>query len=189
MVPLVSPLSSRRGDGSSNIAAGQGSTIVWLTRDERTRYSTRNLPSLTARPRCPRKRSDNEAYTKKLGEADATLAIGDGDKEIIEVVVAKPSGKSHPYRMVDLINEVNKRAGGKFHVTQHNISAINHCYNITKKDEYFHHSGITGAPKQYSDRYVEWIVERATTDPTFLSKSRERYQNERITRTGKPKKK
>ncbi len=37
------------------------------------------------------------AYVKNPAKADATIGIGDGEKEILEVIVAKPSGKSHPY--------------------------------------------------------------------------------------------
>ncbi len=124
------------------------------------------------------------AYVKNPAKADATIGLGGGDKEILEVFVAKPSGISHPYRMVELVEEVNNRTAGTVRVTRHDITAINHCYNIQKRDEYFHQSGITGAPKQYSDRYVEWIIEKASTDANFIPKAREKYSREKISRTG-----
>jgi len=70
--------------------------------------------------------------------------------------------------MVDLQREIYRRTGDRVWLTQYDISAINYAYNITKKDEFHHHTGIQGAPRQYSEKYAEWIIERVANDPNFV---------------------
>ncbi len=110
--------------------------------------------------------------TKKPQGADIALTTGPDGEPLGKVEVPKDSGKTHPYRQKELIEQVNAalRNGATFN--QHDVQCILKTHKVQRRPEYFYHSGVKGSPKQYSHQLVDWIVERYEQDDQFFEKTR-----------------
>jgi hypothetical protein len=80
--------------------------------------------------------------------------------------------ESHCHRQIDVIRLVNARLDSRFIVNQANIQDIRKIHSIEEKRQFFHKSKIPGAPIQFSDAFVDWIVRSYEKDPQFFSKAR-----------------
>ena len=83
--------------------------------------------------------------------------------------------KNCPYRQKDVVAAVAARLGPAVRFNQYDIQAITqvHAINVTRPD-LFYQSKF--GPKQYSDHFIQWIVDRATEDPSFLSNARQKHK-------------
>ena len=84
---------------------------------------------------------------------------------------------THPYRQKELIAEVNRRLPDEHAINSYEFQGIKHTYDI---DPDFVHLPRFGT-NQYSEAFVEWLVDRIERDPEFLAAARTRY-NEFIRR-------
>lgn len=111
--------------------------------------------------------------TKKPQDADIALTIGPDGEPLGKVEVAKDSGKTHPYRQKELIEQV-KAILGETTFNQHDIQCILKAHKIQKRPEFYYQSGVKGSPKQYSHQLAEWIAEKYKQDNKFFEKSRQK---------------
>jgi len=112
------------------------------------------------------------ALTKKPGDADIILNSGDSGKSGAIVHVAKDSSISHPYRQKDLVVAVNAALGEKASINQHDIQSINKAHSVKKRAEWFYQGKVTGSPAQYSQTFMDWLLERFKQDADFFANSR-----------------
>jgi len=80
---------------------------------------------------------------------------------------------SHPLRQCDVIRRINERLGNGIKINQAHIQDIRRVHLIEEKPHFFHKGRIPGAPKQYSESFVDWIVENFSRDSDFFNKARE----------------
>lgn len=88
-------------------------------------------------------------------------------------VVAIDRGVLCPYRQKEVRAELRKRLPDDLVPTTHDLTAINKVYGILSKDEFSwrpEHSS-----PQYSDAYVDWLVQKINDDAKFLSTTREKF--------------
>jgi hypothetical protein len=82
---------------------------------------------------------------------------------------------SHPYRQKEVIAEVNKRLDGARAVNAFDVLSVRRVHDITEETRpEFVHVPKFGSP-QYSDAFVDWLVEQDVRDPEFFERAKARY--------------
>jgi hypothetical protein len=82
---------------------------------------------------------------------------------------------SHPYRQKEVIAEVNKRLDGARSVNAFDVLSVRRVHDITEETRpEFVHVPKFGSP-QYSDAFVDWLVEQDVRDPEFFTRAKQRY--------------
>lgn len=112
--------------------------------------------------------------TKKPQDADISLTVGPDGEPLNKVEVPKDSGKTHPYRQKELIEQVKTILGDGTTFNQHDVQCILKAHKIQSRPEFYYHSGVKGSPKQYSHQLAEWIAERHKQDNEFFEKARQK---------------
>ena len=83
--------------------------------------------------------------------------------------------QSHPYRQKEAIAEANRRLDGTRSVNAFDVLSVRRVYDITEASRpEFVHVPKFGSP-QYSDAFVDWLVEQDARDPGFFETAKSRY--------------
>lgn len=82
---------------------------------------------------------------------------------------------TYPYRQTELLEAINQRIGGGYHVNTHDLQCVRRVYAIDKQPKYLHKPKF-GSP-QYSDDYLLWVIQQFRADPAFFSKARESHKS------------
>lgn len=112
------------------------------------------------------------ALTKNLDEADIVLsqdATGTTAVHIVEI--PKDSSKSHPNRQKEVIQKVKAAVPG-LAINQHDIQCVNKAYDVKKRSEYFYQGKVKGSPGQYSQAFVDWLIQQYQRDGEFFAKAK-----------------
>jgi hypothetical protein len=115
-----------------------------------------------------------------------TISAGEGQSGAVKFhltkdlttkgAVAIDRGKICPYRQKEVLAALRERLPpGTMVPTSHDIRAINKIYNIPAKEEYCWEPDYSS--KQYSDAYVDWIVQSIENNENFISDVREGLWN------------
>jgi hypothetical protein len=81
---------------------------------------------------------------------------------------------SHPYRQKEVVREVNARLDGRV-VNPFDILSVRRIHEISEETRPdFVHVPKFGSP-QYSDAFVDWLVEQDAKDPQFFEQAKARY--------------
>ena len=81
--------------------------------------------------------------------------------------------KTHPFRQKELLGAFNARQEGP-KINAFDLLAVRKVHDIDAKPE-FSHKTLFGA-RQYSARFLEWLLDRARGDPEFFLSARRQYQ-------------
>ncbi len=107
-------------------------------------------------------------------KADITLHSGRTDGEPHRIVeVPKDPSKSHPFRQKELLEQV----GDRLQINPYDIQCVNKVYGVTDRLEFFYQGEVKGSPRQYSQAFVDWLVEKHGQDEQFFPKTRARAKN------------
>jgi len=110
--------------------------------------------------------------TKKPGDADIVLSQGTSGSVAMKIVeVPKDPGKSHPYRQVELIQKL-KAAVPTLSINQHDIQCVNKAHGVRQRPEYFYKGTVKGSPGQYSQAFVDWLIQQHRCDAQFFVKAK-----------------
>jgi hypothetical protein len=84
--------------------------------------------------------------------------------------------ETHPYRQKELLQEVNARLPGETDLTSFDVQAIKRMHGIGPEStpEFAHRHKFSGSP-QYSEAFVDWIVDHVSRDGRFLGRARAAY--------------
>ena len=110
--------------------------------------------------------------TKKPGDADILLSSGDTGKSATVVQIAKDPSVSHPYRQKELLVALRAALNGMAVVNQYDVQCVNNAHGVKKRAEWFYQGKVVGSPSQYSQAFVDWMVERLKQDAEFFVKAR-----------------
>lgn len=77
---------------------------------------------------------------------------------------------THPHRLKDVVQIMNQRLKGQRRVNSYDIQCVRRAHNIDKKPAFFYHSKF--ASPQYSDSFVDWLIEEVRKDKEFIAKVR-----------------
>lgn len=83
---------------------------------------------------------------------------------------------THPYRQKELVEEVNRRLPEDAAINAYEFQAIKRTYEI---DADFVHLPRFGT-NQYSQAFVDWLVEGIERDAEFVTRARTRYHELRV---------
>lgn len=84
--------------------------------------------------------------------------------------------KTHPFRQKEILAELHARRPD-VPLNQFDLLAIRHTHRIDSRPE-LSHKGMYGT-RQYSPRFLEWLLDQIDSDPAFLANARETYQSAR----------
>jgi hypothetical protein len=123
------------------------------------------------------------------GPADAEVALvrrreHDDDQPTTIQITTDPGApvygklspdQTHPYRQTEVVAEVNNRLGGTVEINAFNVQSIRAVHDINEdtRPDLVHHPKF--GSRQYSEAFVEWIVEHVGDDGQFLDDARRRY--------------
>jgi len=88
-------------------------------------------------------------------------------------VISVDRGVLCPYRKKELMVELRKRLPSDLMASPFDIQAINKVYNILSKEQFCWRPDYSSP--QYSDAYVDWLVEKITGDTDFMRIAKEKY--------------
>lgn len=82
---------------------------------------------------------------------------------------------THPHRQKDVIRETSDRLPEGVSVNQHDILSVRRIYEISEAThpEFTHEPKFTSS--QYSDAFVDWLVQNYERDPEFFANAKARY--------------
>ncbi|MCE0498494.1 MAG: putative DNA binding domain-containing protein [Methylacidiphilales bacterium] len=80
---------------------------------------------------------------------------------------------THPLRQCDVIRRVNERLQGAMRINQAHVQDIRRVHNIDSKPTFYFKGTLRGALTQYSEAFVDWIVENFTKNPDFFDQARD----------------
>jgi hypothetical protein len=79
--------------------------------------------------------------------------------------------KTHPYRHAEALGKVNQKLRGKKTINSYGIQCIRKVHKVDEKRPSFFYKPTFGAA-QYSDGFVDWIINQYQKDPRFFDKVR-----------------
>lgn len=82
---------------------------------------------------------------------------------------------THPYRQTEMVPEVSGRVPHGVMFNSHDLLSVRRVHNIdeTTQPGFVHRPRFGG--NQYSDAFVQWLVEQCERDANFFVKARARY--------------
>jgi len=83
--------------------------------------------------------------------------------------------ETHPYRQKEVIERINEHLKGKKRINQYDILCVRRVYSINKSRPDFYYKSKYGVP-QYSELFVNWLVESYEENPMFFDETREKYR-------------
>ncbi len=104
------------------------------------------------------------------GTIDRVRLVADSDA--VGVVLMDPN-KTHPYRQKDVVAEVNRRLTGGVQISAHDLLGIRRLYQ-TDSNRSYRYKPNTGCG-QYSEAFIQWIVDQITQTAEFLAQLRARH--------------
>ncbi len=113
------------------------------------------------------------ALVTKPGKADIVLTSGPTGDPMRYLEVPKDPAKTHPFRQTDVISAVNKRFTSGQRFNNYDVKCISDRYGVRHRPEYLYKGRFPQSPTQYSQAYIDWIVEECNKDPDFLSRCRQ----------------
>jgi len=84
-----------------------------------------------------------------------------------------------PYRQKDILRIINERLGNEEKINQYDIQAIVHAYGVDNSKPNYFYKSLYGQ-KQYSEAFVNWVIEKHQGDSLFFTKAREAYKNKAL---------
>jgi len=110
--------------------------------------------------------------TKTENDADIVLSIAPTGESISQPLMsAKDSGTSHPFRRKELLEKLKSAVPG-IAINQHDIQCVNTAYRVKQRPEYFYQGRVKGSPPQYSQAFLDWLIEQYRRDKDFFQKTR-----------------
>lgn len=78
-----------------------------------------------------------------------------------------------PYRQSDVVRKVNGALAGQAKITSYDLQAVRKQYEIGAKHPEFTYRPFAKGSAQYSEAFVEWLLDQHRKDPSFFRKARQ----------------
>jgi hypothetical protein len=83
--------------------------------------------------------------------------------------------KDYPHRQKEVLAEVNSKLG-KAVINQYDIQCVRNVFAIDKNERFCHLFKFSG--RQYSDAFVDWLVQQYKADSAFFAKARAKHREQ-----------
>ena len=107
----------------------------------------------------------------KNGDIELSNGLGGTPTQVIEI--PKDSGRTHPYRQKEVVEQVNATLTNA-KISPYDIQCVIKVFGITKRSEHYHQGSVPGSPKQYSQAFIEWLIEAFDEDNSFFEGVRQK---------------
>lgn len=114
------------------------------------------------------------ALVKKTGDADIVLTAGNIGNVVGIVEVPKDPSKTHPHRRTELVTLINKALEGKITITVYDIQCIISTFGVRNRSEFYYQGSVKGSPIQYSQKFVDWIIQQYNNNNDFFIQTRKK---------------
>lgn len=112
------------------------------------------------------------ALVKNPKNADITLSSGAGGKKALILEVPKDPNKTHPYRQKDIVEVVNQKLNNSLQISSYDIQCVRQIFKIDSRPEFYYKPKF--ASPQYSEKFADWMVVRASRKPDFFMQARQK---------------
>lgn len=82
-----------------------------------------------------------------------------------------------PYNTTKTVDIINEKLRGKWKITNYDILMVRYLFDICDNPDYYYHP--TSGSSQYSDKFIEWIIDHFKSDKKFFTKNRKKHRNSR----------
>lgn len=82
---------------------------------------------------------------------------------------------THPHRQKEVIELINQRLGRKKIINSYDVLSVRRVYGIDETKPQYCYNPKFGSP-QYSDDFINWLIQCYEKDPLFFVKAREQYR-------------
>lgn len=83
--------------------------------------------------------------------------------------------KTHPYRRREVVQFVNQKLNGRKRITGYDVHCVRKVYKLEETKPQFYYKSKFASP-QYSNAFVDWLVEEYKKDPSFFDRVREEHR-------------
>ena len=105
-----------------------------------------------------------------LGVETPVRIVEDARAEAVRLI---DYDKTHPYRQKELLAALRTAFPAGRPVNQFDLRVVRHLYGIDDRPE-FAHKTLDGT-RQYSRKFLDWLIEQGTRDPEFFDEARRRF--------------
>jgi hypothetical protein len=81
--------------------------------------------------------------------------------------------QTHPYRLKEVLQRVNEEYGRKV-INNYDVLCVRKVHNVENQPNFYYKSRF--GPSQYSEAFVNWLVEQFEKDQLFFKKAREKMK-------------
>lgn len=78
---------------------------------------------------------------------------------------------THPHRLKEVVRLVNQKIDSKKEITPYDVQCVRKIYKVDRSAHSFYYKSKFASP-QYSDSFIEWLVEQYKKDLLFFNKAR-----------------
>jgi hypothetical protein len=83
--------------------------------------------------------------------------------------------RTHPYRQTEVVAEANRRLPEGVVINPYDVLSVRRIHDVSEETRPdFTHVPKFGSP-QYSDAFVDWLVEEHARDPDFFDRAKAEY--------------
>ena len=112
------------------------------------------------------------ALTKKIDDGDIVLSQGQTGVEPTQIVqLPKDPSRSHPFRQKEVLENIKERIPD-LGVNQYDLQCVNRVCGIKKRSQFFYQGTVKNSPAQYSQLFVDWLVDQYNRDKSFFEKAK-----------------
>jgi len=118
------------------------------------------------------------AIIRNPKKSDIVLSSGTSGEDAFIVEVPKSPDSTHPHRQKEVEQLVNQRLNGRKTINSYDILCVRRVFKIDgNKPNYFYKSKF--ASPQYSDAFVDWLLEQFHKDSSFFDRARQEYKGKK----------
>jgi hypothetical protein len=127
-----------------------------------------NIKQVVEAPRGSTLQMVNSAIALPIAGPDVQVRLTNDPNA--PAVVAVDKGRLCPHRQKDVLRMLRERIPDGPTLTSHDLVSINSAHNVQDREDLCWKPDFSS--KQYSDAYVDWIVDQIQGGPTFLRDAR-----------------
>lgn len=114
------------------------------------------------------------ALVKKPGEADIVLSSGNIGSPLGYVEIAKDPCITHPFSCTNVTEQVNLTLDDRPSISLYDIQCVINHFEVKKNKGYYYKGTFKNSPTQYSQQFLNWLVDQYKSDPRFFIGTRKK---------------
>ena len=108
---------------------------------------------------------------------EAALPVRLSDDPNAPLVGRMEPDVTHPYRLKELVQDVNRILPPSAQINQYDVQAVRNVHNTDSNLSFHYHARYSG--HQYSSAFAKWLSDEFRKDPAFFKSARATYHEKR----------